>query len=115
MSKVNYRMCDICGSILKTDIRVYGFVNGYRIWNRLFNRLDICHSCMKKIRQLSTDVKDEEKYVDELFDKHETYENSDNESAYLQGAEDMLSILSNRRLRHIKIEKDIPSGIKRNM
>ena len=51
-------------------------VNGYRIWNRLFNRLDICNSCMKKIKQLSTDVKDEERYVDELFDKHEIYENA---------------------------------------
>lgn len=49
MSKVNYRKCDICGDILKKDIRVYGFVNGYRIWNRLFNKLDICNSCMKKL------------------------------------------------------------------
>lgn len=102
MSKVNYRKCDICGDILKTDIRIYGFVNGYRIWNRLFNKLDICHSCMKKIKHLSIDIKDEEKYVDELFDKHETYENFDNESAYLQGAEDMLSILSHKRLKNIK-------------
>lgn len=104
MSKVNYRRCDICGSILKKDARVSSFINGYRIWNRLFNRLDICHSCMKKINQLSTDIKDEEKYVDELFDKHETYENFDNESAYLQGAEDMLSILSHKRLKNIKIK-----------
>ncbi len=105
MSKVNYRRCDICGSMLKKDTRVSGFINGYRIWNGLFNRLDICYSCMKKINQLSTDVKDEEKYVDELFDKHETYENFDNESAYLQGAEDMLNILSHKRLRNIKIKK----------
>lgn len=59
---------------------------------------------MKKIRQLSTDVKNEEKYVDELFDKHETYENFDNESAYLQGAEDMLNILRHKRLKNIKIK-----------
>lgn len=102
MSKVNYRKCDICGDILKKDIRVYGFVNGYRIWNRLFNKLDICNSCMKKIRHLSTDVKDEKEYVDELFDKHEPYENCDNESAYLQGTEDMLNILSHKRLKNIK-------------
>ena len=101
MSKVNYRKCDICGDILKKDARV----NGYRIWNRLFNKLDICHSCIKKIKQLSTDAKDEEKYVDELFDKHETYENFDNELAYLQGAEDMLNILSHKRLMDIKIKK----------
>lgn len=105
MSKVNYRKCVICGDILKKDVRVFGFINGYRIWNRLFNKLDICHSCIKKIKQLSTDVKDEEKYVDELFDKHETYETIDNESAYLQGAEDMLNILSHKRLRDIKIKK----------
>lgn len=105
MSKVNYRKCDICGAALKENVRVPGFINGYRIWNRLFNKLDICRTCMKKIQQLSTDVKDEKKYVDELFDKHETYENFDNESAYLQGAEDMLNILSHKRLRDIKIKK----------
>lgn len=105
MSKVNYRKCDICGNILNPDIRFLGFVNGYRIWNRLFNRLDICRSCIKKIEQLSTDVKDEEKYVDELFDKHETYEDFDNESAYLHGAEDMLNILSHKRLRNITPKK----------
>lgn len=49
MSKVNYRRCDICGEILKTDIRFSGFTNGYRIWNRLFNKLDICNTCMKKL------------------------------------------------------------------
>lgn len=105
MSKVNYRKCDICGDIIKKDVRVYGFDNGYRIWNKLFNKLDICHSCMKKIKQLSADVKDEEKYVNELFDKHDIYENFDYESAYLQGAEDMLSILSHKRLKNIKIKK----------
>ena len=60
MSKVNYRRCDICGEILKTDIRISGFTNGYRIWNRLFNKLDICNTCMKKIKQLSIDSKEEE-------------------------------------------------------
>lgn len=60
MSKVNYRKCDICGNILNKDVRVFGFINGYRIWNRLFNKLDICHSCIKKIKQLSIDSKDEE-------------------------------------------------------
>lgn len=30
MSKINYRVCDICGNILKTDIRM-GYVNGCRI------------------------------------------------------------------------------------
>jgi len=29
----------------------------------------------EKIRHLSTDVKDEKENVDELFDKHEPYEN----------------------------------------
>lgn len=105
MSKVNYRKCDICGAVLKKNVRVPGFINGYRIWNRLFNKLDICQTCMKKIQQLSTDVKDEEKYVDKLFDKHETYENFDNESAYLQGVEDMLDILRHKRLKNIKIKK----------
>ena len=105
MSKVNYRRCDICGEILKMDMRVSGFINGYRIWNRLFNKLDICQSCMNKIKQLSTDVKEEEKYVNELFDKHNKYDNSNLESVYLQGVEDMLDILSHKRLRNIEIKK----------
>lgn len=105
MSKVNYRRCDICGEILKTDIRVSGFMNGYRIWNRLFNKLDICNECMDKIKQLSTDVKEEEKYVKELFDKHNKYDDFNLESIYLQGATDMLDILSNNRLRNIKVKK----------
>lgn len=105
MAKVNYRKCDICGVVLKKDVRVPGFINGYKIWNGLFNKLDICNSCIKKIKQLSIDVKAEEKYVDELFDKHETYENFDNESAYSQGVEDMLNILSNKRLKNIRIKK----------
>ena len=105
MSKINYRKCDICGNILKTDIRVLGFTNGYRIWNRLFNKLDICNTCMEKIKQLSIDVKEEEKYIKELFDKHKTYDDSNLESIYLQGVTDMLNILSNNRLRTIKIKK----------
>ena len=82
MSKVNYRKCDICGEILKTDIRVFGFTNGYRIWNRLFNKLDIWDTCMEKIKQLSIDSKEEEKYVKELFDKRNKYEDFNLESIY---------------------------------
>ena len=48
MSKINYRVCDICNRELKTDIRLVGFTNGYRIYNRLFNSIDICDECMKK-------------------------------------------------------------------
>ena len=66
MSKVNYRRCDICGDILKTDIRIFGFTNGYRIWNRLFNKLDICDTCMKKIKQLSIDSKEEENNIETM-------------------------------------------------
>ena len=105
MSKVNYRRCDICGDVLKTDIRVSGFTNGYRVWNRLFNKLDICNTCMGKIKQLSIDSIEEEKYVKELFDKHNKYEDFNLESIYLQGATDMLDILSHNRLRNIKIKK----------
>ena len=65
MSKINYRVCDICGNILKTDIRFAGYVNGCRIWNKLFNRLDICDDCIGKIKRLSIDKKDEEKYIKE--------------------------------------------------
>ena len=78
VSKINYRVCDICGNILKTDIRFTGYVNGCRIWNKLFNRLDICNDCIDKIKRLSIDKKDEEKYIKEVFDKAKKYDNPDN-------------------------------------
>lgn len=105
MSKVNYRKCDICGAVLKKDVRVFGFINGYRIWNRLFNKLDICHSCMKRLSNFLLMLKTKKNMLMNCFDNHDRYEDFDYESAYLQGAEDMLGILSHKRLRTIKIKK----------
>lgn len=102
MSKINYRVCDICGNILKTDIRFTGYVSGYRIWNKLFNRLDICDDCIGKIKRLSIDKKDEEKYIKEVFDKAKDYDNPDMKSAYYKGIEDAFGILSHKRLANIK-------------
>lgn len=104
MSKINYRVCDICGNILKTDIRFIGYVNGYRIWNKLFNRLDICNDRIDKIKHLSIDKKDEEKYIKEVFDKAKDYDNPDMKSAYYEGIEDALGVLSHKRLKNIKIK-----------
>ena len=103
MSKINYRVCDICGNILKTDIRT-GYVNGCRIWNKLFNKLDICDDCISKIKRLSVDKKDEEKYIKEVFDKAKDYDNPDMKSAYYEGIEDALGVLSHKRLKNIKIK-----------
>lgn len=105
MAKVNYRTCDICGDILKTDIRCRGFTNGYRIWNKLFNKLDICSKCMEKIRLLSTDKKDEQEYVDKPIGNMKSYSNCDCQSAYCEGLDDALSVLSHRRLHWIKINR----------
>lgn len=105
MAKVNYRTCDICGDILKADIRCRGFTNGYRIWNRLFNKLDICNKCMEKIRLPSIDKKTEQEYVNDLIKNMKEYSNFDCQSVYCEGLEDALSILSHRRLKHINIEK----------
>ncbi len=102
MSKINCRVCDICGNILKTDIRFTGYVNGCRIWNKLFNRLDICNDCIKKIERLSIDKKDEEKYIKEVFNNAKKYSNPDMESAYYEGIEDALSVLSHKRLANIR-------------
>lgn len=102
MSKINYRVCDICGNILKTDIRFTGYVSGYRIWNKLFNRLDICDDCIDKIKRLSIDKKDEEKYIKEVFDKAKDYDNPDMKSAYYEGIEDTLNVLSHKRLKNLQ-------------
>lgn len=104
MSKIKYRVCDICGNILKTDIRFTGYVNGYRIWNKLFNRLDICNDCIDKIKRLSIDKKDEEKYLEEVFDNARNYHDVDKQSAYYEGIEDTLKVLSHKRLANIKIK-----------
>lgn len=102
MSKINYRVCDICENILKTDVRFTGYVNGCRIWNKLFNRLDMCNDCIDKIKRLSIDKKDEEKYIKEVFDKAKNYDNPDIKSAYYEGIEDTLNVLSHKRLKNIK-------------
>lgn len=102
MSKINYRVCDICGNILKTDIRFTGYVNGCQIWNKLFNRLDICDDCIDKIKRLSIDKKDEEKYIKEVFDKAKDYDNPDMKSAYYEGIEDTLNVLSHKRLKNLQ-------------
>ncbi len=104
MSKIKYRVCDICGNTLKTDIRLTGYVNGCRIWNKLFNGLDICNDCIDKIKRLSIDKKDEKKYLREVFDKERNYDNPDMESAYYEGIEDTLKVLSHKRLANIKIK-----------
>ena len=75
MSKVNYRVCDICGNTLKREVRFLGHMNGCRIWNKLFNGLDICYDCLYKIKRLSIDKKDEEKYIKEVFGKARNYDN----------------------------------------
>lgn len=102
MSKINCRVCDICGNILKTDIRFTGYINGCRIWNKLFNRLDICDDCIDKIKRLSIDKKDEEKYIKEVFDKARNYDNPDLKSVYYQGIEDTLNVLSHKRLKNLQ-------------
>ena len=50
MSEINYRVCDVCNRELKTDIRLVDFTSGYRIYNGLFNSIDICDECMKKFK-----------------------------------------------------------------
>ena len=104
MSKINYRVCDICGNTLKTDIRFYGCMNGCRIWNKLFNRLDICNDCLEKIKYLSIDKKDEEKYMKEVFDNARNYHDIDKQFIYYEGVEDALSVLSHKRLANIKTQ-----------
>lgn len=106
MSKIKYRVCDICGNILKTDIRFTGYVNGCRIWNKLFNRLDICNDCIDKIERLSIDKKDEERYIKEVFDNAKKHVNPDMKSAYYEGIEDALSVLSHKRLANIRKGKE---------
>lgn len=102
MAKINYRQCDICGNVLKTDIRYLGFANGYRIWNRLFNKIDICTDCMKKIKQLSIDKNIEEKCWNYILNKeNRKYTDDDKQFAYYQGVEDCIANLSHHKLLRV--------------
>ena len=63
MSKIKYRVCDICGNrIPGFELDITGiakrYINGCRIWNKLFNSLDICDDCIGKIKRLSIDKKE---------------------------------------------------------
>lgn len=98
MAKINYRQCDICGEILKLD----RCINGYRIWNRLFNKLDICNNCMKKIKKLSVDKDIEIQCLNYIGKMERNFTNNDEMSAYYQGVEDCLAGLSHYKLAKIK-------------
>lgn len=109
MSKIKYRVCDICGNKIPSfefDIKGIAkrYINGCRIWNKLFNRLDICDDCIGKIKRLSVDKKDEEKYMKEVFDNARNYHDIDKQSIYYEGVEDALSVLSHKRLANIKTQ-----------
>ena len=107
VSKVNYRVCDICGNRIPCfEFDITGiakrYINGCRIWNKLFSRLDICDDCIDKIKQLSIDKRDEETYIKEVFDKAKNYDNPDMKSAYYEGIEDTLNVLSHKRLKNLQ-------------
>lgn len=97
MAKISYTKCDICGDELRTDPRIWGFVNGYNILG-----LDICDNCKAKIKQLSTDIDIEEKCWKLILKDNRKYSNDDVQAAYYQGVEDCLANLSHNRLRNIK-------------
>ena len=105
MAKVKYRECDICGHKLHENSVAGGYLDGYRILNRFFNKLDICSNCMKKIKLLSIDVKEEKKCIDKFFDDGNEYSEIDDnyKTAYLHGAKNILDVLSHNRLKDIKL------------
>lgn len=109
MSKI--RVCDICGKELEVNnlcqITTFNKFFTFRFVNKLFNHMDICDECAKKIKYLSIDKQDEQHYIDELFSKDpKDFANDKNYMcAYYEGIEDALNVLSHRRLNHIEINK----------
>lgn len=102
MAKIDYRVCDICGKVLDKDIRFGRFRNGYRIINRLFNKIDICDTCISKIKKLSIDKEEENRCYHEIFNNRKEFSNNGEEAIYYQGVEDTIEILSHNRLLKIK-------------
>lgn len=97
MAKINYRVCDVCGS----SITIMGkHSTGYSILNRLFRKIDICDECLGKLQRLSIDKEEELKYLKQI--KYDQGYDLPCESAYLQGWDDALKVLSHHRLKDIK-------------
>lgn len=100
MAKVNYRSCDICGSTLNTDVRIRGYLNGARLFNRLFRQIDICNTCLDKLKHLSTDKEIECKCMEKAIMRSKKYDDFNHRSIYLKGVEDALTFLSHNQLRN---------------
>ncbi len=100
MAKINYRVCDACGSSITIMGKHSRRITGYSILNRLFRKIDICDECLRKLRMLSIDKEDELKYLKQI--KYDHGYDLPCESAYLQGWDDALKVLSHHRLRDIK-------------
>lgn len=102
MAKIRYNKCDICDEMLNTDPRFFGYRNGVKFVG-LFQSLDICTNCMKKIKYLVNDIKIEQKCIDDIFNKKiDNYNyDIDEKSSYLQGVTDTLEILSHKRLKRV--------------
>lgn len=77
--------------------------------------MDICYDCIGKIKQLSIDKKDEEKYMQEVLDNARNYHDVDKKSAYYEGVEDALNVLSHKRLANIKSKQRINNQIVANI
>lgn len=94
MAKVEYKVCDICNRNIHVD-------NKYQMFIHIMFGLDICQNCLDKLKQLSIDRKNEEKCMAEISKRTNKYENVDCKSAYYEGVEDALSVLSHHRLKKL--------------
>lgn len=101
MARVNYIKCDICGNMINKDST---FPAGFRFRiHKPKNKIDICDECISKIKCLSIDVDAEQKVVDEIVrNAYVKFDNSDEQSIYLQGVQDAIESMSHYRMNKLK-------------
>ena len=98
LAKINYRVCDVCRTVITPS------TNGYSIGIKLFRKIDICNTCLGKLRLLSTDIENEMNYLQKM-PKHDKDYDVPCEAAYLQGWDDAMQVLSHHRLKGINTVK----------
>lgn len=104
---VNYIKCDICGEhIDKTDVFKKGGFR-FKIKETLFShfkKLDICDNCLNKIRIVIEDVHSEEELLNNILDSGhlKDYMDDREQSVYLQGVQDALTVLAPYKIRQQK-------------
>lgn len=99
---MNKFICDICNkneSSRKFKIKEYGIID-YFTGKFGYRKIDICDSCYHKLMRISADkrIEDEISKFIETGDWMRKYEDADMQSAYLDGFQTVLDVLTSQKI-----------------